>query len=337
MRKNNLTKKIMLGTIMALSLSVCSCGTKTEGTKTPGKNEISEVVENVESSIDEEVKEEIQDEIKDDVIIKEEVVEEESVEEKVIASEIINMTTEGYSSIDSIKKETKFDITYVDTVNQHGWEGLTYKGKYALAEGGKEDEITVSYDGEYTVYVEINGVKKEFHGYYIENVEIVDIDKNDKYFELVLYDIGASADYVMHIFRFVDGSIIDVGTFAVNYGLSYDSILFDGRGRIISSKKYIDFIDTQIVTEFVEMEEKVAKTYNPDYSEMLNKKYTVTRDLTVAFEEMEDLSKHPSVENIMTLEKGSEIILINEDLSTNLFCIELPDGRRGAIATQLAG
>lgn len=335
MRKNNLTKKLMLGTMMALSLSICSCGTKTEETKTPGKNEASEVVKNVESPIDEEVKEEIQDE----EIIEEEIIKEEPVAEKVLASEIINMTTEGYSSIESIKKEFQFDVTYVDDVNQNWWDGVTFKGKYALTEGGKEDDIIVSYDGEYSTYIEINGVRKDVSAGYenVSNVEIVDIDKNDRYLELALFDHGPSADYHLHIFRYIDGSIIEIGTFYANFGLSFDSILFNGEGRIIDSDHYIEFIDTKIVTEFAEVEGNVAKIYNPDYSEMLNKKYTVTRDLTVAFEEMEDLSQHPSIENIMKLEKGSQIILINEDLSKNLFYIELPDGRRGAIATQLAG
>ena len=313
-----------------LAVAVIGGGTTVAVVNNDKENRATEIVTTVTTNLEQDI---TKDEILVETITNEETTSEKDsdVIEQLSASEIRNMTTEGYSSIDSIKKETEFEVSYTDEEKPYG--AVKYKGKYALTMGGKEDEITVFYDDSHLVYIEINGEINVFTGNYISNVEIVDIDKNDEYLELVLFDEGPSADPQLKIFRYADNSIIELGTF----GGIFESTLFDGKGRIIAGWSYCDFIETQIVTEFVEVKENIATTYNPDYSELLNKKYKLTRDLSVGFKETQDMNDYPTLDKIMTIEKGAEIIIISGDPKDRCFYIELPDGRRGFITTQLAG
>lgn len=313
-----------------LAVAVIGGGTTVAVLNNEKDNNITEIVTTISAELEQDI---TIDNIITETIINEETTSEKNSDsiEQLSASDIRNMTTEGYSSIDSIKKETEFEVSYTDVENVHG--AVKYKGKYALTVGGKEDEITVFYDGDHLVYIEINGEINVFGGDYISNVEIVDIDKNDEYLELVLFDEGPSADPQLKIFRYADNSIIELG----NFGGMFESTLFDGKGRIIAGWSYYDFIETQIVTEFVEVKENIATTYNPDYSELLNKKYKLTRDLTVGFKETQDINDYPDVENIIRIEKGSEITIISGTSNGSCFYIELQDGKRGVITTQLAG
>ncbi|MBQ3545813.1 MAG: hypothetical protein IJA34_12665 [Lachnospiraceae bacterium] len=315
-------KKLILGTIIVLSLSICSCGTKS---KVTGKNETSEAIENVESSTDEVIKEEIQEET-----VTEEIEETSEVKEEIPASEIINMTTEGYSSMESIKIWSEFEVeTSEELVDGVGKKNITITGEYPLSKGCIADSIVITSDDTISTYIEINGVKKQFGGIRIYDAEIIDIDREDEYNEVVVYDHGASADPTIHIFRFVDNSIVEIGSFGAKY--TYDEILFNGKGRIIGGKDYLFFLDTEIVTEFTEVKDDVVNTYHPGYTELLDKKYTLSEDIEVEFSGEPNLTDPTYMYNRTKIEEGTEIKLLEINLDKDLYYIsyymvELPDG-----------
>ena len=126
--------------------------------------------------------------------------EETTAATEIPAAEIVNMTTEGYSSMDSIKKSATFEINNTENiVDGATYNGITITGAYPLIEGGNEDLIKVVSDGFIDTYIEINGVKKDFSGSFIYDACIIDIDSEDKYCEVVVFDHGPSGDPNIYI------------------------------------------------------------------------------------------------------------------------------------------
>lgn len=251
------------------------------------------------------------------------------------------MTTAGFYPISSIANSYTLEMKYMEDDESSNKEtvygGKTYSGEYALASGEKDTIFIADYEGSNEAYIEINGIKKDISVDHIEVVSFVDIDERDEYKEIVLYDLGASADPSLRIFRFCDNTIYDLGVYNGN---DYDDILFDKEGRIIENAGYIDFAEPQIVTEYFEVTNNKATSASVDYSVAMNKTYKLSKDLTVAFCETDsDNLKDAQInlENLIELKAGQEIKLVKIDLSNELYCVELPDGRRAVFTTRLAG
>ena len=320
------------GKVVATSLAVAVIGggtTVAVVNNNSKDNNPTEIVTTVISDLEQDISEEnILENTTSEPITK---IEQETSEnkEEIPASEVVNMTTEGYSSMESIKIWSDFKVEESEELV----DGLTrtnvsITGSYPLSKSDIADSIVIESSYRYYSYIEINGVKKKFRGAIIFDAEIIDIDSEDEYKEVVVYDHGPSADPTIHIFRFVDNSIVEIGSFGAKY--EYDEILFNGKGRIIGGTNYLYFLDTEIVTEFTEVKDDVVNIYHPDYNELLNKKYILSKDIEVEYPEEPNLTDTPFENNRVRLEEGMEIKLLEikfvEDYFILGYVVELPDG-----------
>ncbi len=247
----------------------------------------------------------------------------------------VNMTIGGFASIDSVKEDCEFTLTYADDNGEQSvYGGKTFQGKYKLEADGEEVDIAVYDDGNTNIYIEVADLKLEFFADHISDVMVLNIDSTDDYKEIAVCDLGPSGDPTVHFFRYVDGVLYETGKL---YGSEFKDILFDGQGKMIDGYAYIPFIEPKVVTEYVYVDEHIAKTYSLDISESLNKKYILTETIQVAFTETEDKTAYPDVSEIIELEKGEEITIIEAHPTERLYYVQLSDGRKGTMTTQLAG
>lgn len=251
------------------------------------------------------------------------------------------MTTEGFYPISSIANSYILEMKYMEDDESFDkgtvYGGKTYSGEYTLTSGEKDTIFIADYEGSNEAYIEINGIKKDISVDHIEAVGFADIDERDEYKEIVLYDLGASADPSLRIFRFCDNTIYDLGVYSGN---DYNDILFDKKGRIIEDTGYIDFVDPQVISDYFEVINNEATSTSVDYSAAMNKTYKLSKDLTVAFCETDSDNLEEAqinLDNLIELKAGQEIKLLKIDLSNELYYVELPDGRRGVFTTHLAG
>lgn len=252
------------------------------------------------------------------------------------------MTTDGYMSISQIAEDYELSFEYVGNNGEIQSTGDVYSnkiftGKYCLDNESKYKIVVADYEFSSDSYIEINGVKKQINVEHIEKVGIVDIDTNDNYKEIVLYDLGASADPTLRLIRFCDGEIHELGSY-ISVG-DYESILFNAKGNIIDKTGYVDFIDTKIVTEYYVIGNGDIVVVHIDYKNALNKTYKVSKDIAVAFCESTDgnwANVSMNIDNTISLKAGEEIKLINIQ-EYDVYYIQLPDGRTSFISTQLAG
>ena len=251
------------------------------------------------------------------------------------------MTTENYKPLEDIIEDDSFEETrWAKDVTSSAMEMIAFKTEYPLS-AGANDSIAVEFDMSTSEgSVKINDAKLDFYGACIEGAAIIDVDKSDAYKEVLVYDAGPSDDPEVIIYRYVDGEIYELGGFYGRY--SYNMVLFNSKGGIMDALDYIEFLEEQIVVQYQIVSDNKAKEIDVDYSGALGKKYKVAYDITVAFAETEDtdLNKAHDIVDInqyLKLKAGDEIVLIKADQDSLAYYIELPDGRRGMMLTQLAG
>ncbi len=245
------------------------------------------------------------------------------------SSDVDIMTTKGFIPLSQAIESYVFEkedsmFIYADS---------TYRGEYRLCCEAK-DIIVIKFDYDMSEgYVEVNGEKESFYATAISNVAIVDIDKTDSYKEIALYDEGPSDDPAIILFRYCDGELYNLGEFYGRY--DHDYVLFDHEGKILSADGYIDFLDTKIVAKYYEVKGNKSVSVSADTSGALNKSYRVSKDMSVAFSTSKD--DVYDLENIITIKAGEKIVLLEAYEGLVEFYVELPDGTKGYITTQLAG
>ena len=160
------------------------------------------------------------------------------------------------------------------------------------------------------------------------NKRIVDIDTSDSYKEIAVYDAGPSGDPNVIFYRYADNKLSEIGYGEANR--DYDEILFDKKGNVIDEYGYVDFIDLPIVVKYKDMKAESSTEVYVSYSGALNKTYTVSRNITVAFTESDDINVENLNGNIeyISLKEGDKIVLIDMKLEWKTFYIELPDGTK---------
>lgn len=268
--------------------------------------------------------------------------------ESVSKDDII--TTEGFMPLSEVIYSYEFErLDWAAYPTDSTMTRSSFMGEFQLTpQGDKEDEILVEFDSQAGYgCLSINGITKEFYAYDVENVAILDINIKDGYAEVVIYDAGPSDDPTVLIFGYIDNNIYEIGPFYGGY--DYDSVLFDRDGRVISADGYIGFLEEQLVAEYhyVTVEAVNEKTYTDKVipvhlANSMNKSYKLARDINVAFTEtdntvLESAYNEIDINNIISLSKGDEIILIVADPYMSIYYAQLPDGRKGVFTDQIAG
>lgn len=251
------------------------------------------------------------------------------------------ITTDGFMPISEAKEDYKFTK---DTKWSEGsaYPDTIFVGEYAL-NSDKKDKIVVTNDGlRWTGKIAVNDIEIETELVNVEDVVIIDVDKNDGYKEIAILDNGPSADYTVVIFRYAEGKLYELGWLgAVS---DFEQVLFNKDGKAISSYNYTYFLDTKVVIDYnMVIEGKLHKVIN-NYESDMNKKYAVKYEKCVAFGETENMEISLDLaldvcdyQNLVRLNAGDEIVIIKANPSEEVYYVELPDGRKGVMTTRVAG
>lgn len=245
------------------------------------------------------------------------------------------MTTEGFYHLSEAREPYIFE-TDTDVEEGHFHVDRIFRGEYPLLSDVKET-IVVDFDHDnYVGYIDVSGIRKEFYASAIVDVAIIDVDKNDVYKEIAIYAKGPSNAESIMLFRVCDGAIYELGEY---YGLcDYDNILFDKNGKIIEIYGYVDFLDTKIVTEYYQIKGNEVYNLLVNVDKAMNKEYKIAKDVIVEFTETENTNISESDKGISSrfvLKEGQKIVLIIAIPSSHLYYVELPDGRRGYMRSNL--
>lgn len=251
------------------------------------------------------------------------------------------ITIDGFISLSQAKEDYKFtkESKYVeDEMNPF----TIVTGEYALNSDKKDKIVITSNNLDEIGKIKVNDVEVKCGLINIEDVVIIDIDKNDNYKEIAILDNGFSDDYEMTIFRYAEGKLYELGFVGAVRG--FEDILFDKEGKVIGSYNYTYFLDTKIVTEYnMVIDDKLQRVVTDNDANM-NKKYAVVNEMQVAFSETGNMEiSHGKLdvvldyENLIKLKAGEEITLIKVNSFEELYYIELPDGRKGVMTTRVAG
>lgn len=130
-------------------------------------------------------------------------------------------------------------IKYDFKVKKNGSESrpnsFFVEGEYDLNQDGKPDKINIMIKGfgdtdgeEVQAYIEVNGIKQDFYMSYSTDgeVRIFDLDKNDKFFEVAIFDEGPSGDPHYDFFRYDGERLYTIG------GIDSRS-LCNGEGKLL--------------------------------------------------------------------------------------------------------
>lgn len=122
-------------------------------------------------------------------------------------SDIQNNEGKNEMDIKDFKPITDSFIDYEFNVKKNGAESqpnsFFVEGEYDLNQDGKPDKINVMLQGfvgedgeEVQTYIEVNGIKQDFYMSYTTDgeVRIIDLDKNDEFIEVAIFDEGPSGD-----------------------------------------------------------------------------------------------------------------------------------------------
>lgn len=205
-------------------------------------------------------------------------------------------------------------------------------GSYDLDSDKKQDEISIKLlgrveDGESSIKI-----NDKIFSFYANSLEtyLVDLDKNDKYIEVVVLDNGASDDPNLLFFRYTGKEIIKLGNI-------HENVLLDGQGKALSTFQMTVF-EPRIALNIYEVVNNKFDKKSQDYNSSLNKNYTVPNDKAGFFIEMNTISKDFSPtfteEHAITLKKGDKIKIKNLSLIEDeiyWYEVELENGKKGVL------
>lgn len=245
------------------------------------------------------------------------------------------MTTEGFYNLNDVLEKYSFAMRKEDE------DRTKYVGEYALdSDETYEIAIGENIDSTNEVYIDINGNRSVIDDVCdLVDAKIIDINQNDNSKEIVLYDNGMSDDLTLIFVKVVDGKACEIGYASAIY--DYNEVLFDKNGKVISGYSYVQFSEPQIVDEYKELKDGALVNVDAKSENAFGKKYKIGKEKVVSFAETEDTNLENAysyfTEEHTTLKVGEEITIIKADISATVYYVELSDGRRGVMITQLAG
>ena len=235
----------------------------------------------------------------------------------------LKQSPESLITIEDFKSLKGFFIDYKFSTEEKS-NLFTIKGKYDLNKDGIKDVINLVLqkhsDTKVETYIEINGIKQEFYMDYTYDgkVSLIDLDRNDKFVEIAVFDEGPSADPNYTFYRYDGKEIYDIG----NIG---DFALINGDGKLLP-KGYISDFEPTFYSAWLEIENnKFIQNIN-NIDEYLGKKYKLNGRDGVFFIPMEEMPQDftPTWEDMREFET-IELNLID------IYFPELPSGEKGML------
>lgn len=183
-------------------------------------------------------------------------------------------------------------------------EEITFKGK-------QEDDIY------YSVWIEINGRKSEVVGGFFEPyIWLVDMDEEDGYLEMIIYDEGPSSDPIDYFYTYDKDNILFMGT--VSGHLNDENYIKD---KVLHAVTRSDILGTKYY----------SCNYELDKEHRLSEIYTKWVDVNVPLivaEETNFYDKDDTTSSHKVLKVGTTMTAIQTDL-TDWVKIRLEDGSEG--------
>lgn len=241
---------------------------------------------------------------------------------------------ENFSEMDNYIINYAFEISY-DENEDYDRKTYSIHGEYDLNGDGINENINallIPY-GEDGSYLSVND---KIVPLYLSDpageIYVIDIDKNDTYTEIAVYDFGPSADPVFDFFRY-DG-------IELTYLFSIDrAALMDGQGKFISSFHLTTHFTPRFYSAWGEYKngEYIISTH--DISQFIGKTFELN---DIAFfipmeKEPQNYIEHIRWDSEFQRDfKSTQIKLLDmhvdeDDLILNWFFVELPDGEKGLL------
>ncbi len=241
---------------------------------------------------------------------------------------------ESFSEIDKYIKDYTFDVSYEEDL-ELGQRVYSIHGKYDLNGDGEADSINAVLitDNEDGSYIEVNGMKVELNLYNPTGVaNIIDLDSEDGYTEVAIFDDGASGDPAFTFIRYDGTKLYTLGTIDRH-------ALMDGKGKFISRFHLANNFKPQFFSALGEFKNNEYLITNYDVEQYIGETYEVygTGFFVPLDFYPEDYFEHVvwDSENLREF-KATKIKLLGIHISPdnptlNWFYVELPDGEKGLL------
>ena len=185
--------------------------------------------------------------------------------------------------VESISLINSGDIKKLEVIKElelHKDSGdvLYYSGEYA--DNGVERKIEIEFLGMQeddfvttTYEVDIDGAKRKVNFDADGKFYIVDVDKNDKYVELVATSNPNESDVTSNVFyRYVDGEIVELGKVSNFDGIEMKMY----QNKILGMPVY--FEEGALVGSYYIIKDNKIENVKTKYEDVKDKEYTVTAD-----------------------------------------------------------
>jgi len=248
----------------------------------------------------------------------------------------INTPTKVPSTPDNTKKTVGDITTYkklVDCFLDYKFKTVdsTVEGNYDLNQDGKLDAIKIDLkikDEVMNPYLEVNGEKITFYMDSPGAVQIVDLHKKDKYFEIACFDAGPSADECYHLFRYTGKKIYKLGTIDAGAWINQ-------QGKLISSFDLTRYFKPYFCSAWYEIEHYTLVYYPNDTKKYIGKNYNYQGGQAFFV----PCNKKPNADNISwdNIKEYDPVqlklidILYPYERTLNFFYVELPTGEKGLL------
>lgn len=185
--------------------------------------------------------------------------------------------------VESISLINSGDIKKLEVIKElelhkDSGDGLYYSGEYA--DNGVERKIKIEFLGVQeddfvttTYEVDIDGAKRKVNFDADGKFYIVDVDKNDKYVELVATSNPNESDVTSNVFyRYVDGEIVELGKVSNFDGIEMKMY----QNKILGMPVY--FGEGALVGSYYIIKDNKIENVKTKYEDVKDKEYTVTAD-----------------------------------------------------------
>lgn len=180
---------------------------------------------------------------------------------------------------------------------------LSAEGEFDINKDGTKDIINISLKCDDDGKIRINNTQISN---YVETpcaVHLVDLVKDDNFIEIAITDGGSSADPYTSFYRYNGKSIEKISggfyteiTSEDSVNVYYGQVLTNGKGMFIAPIDIVQFISPKILKAYRTLEGNKFIYHPLDYSNALNKEYTITADFD-AFLNKQDKDANSSGQN----------------------------------------
>lgn len=237
-------------------------------------------------------------------------------------------------------KDAKLACTFENTASKNGRnKPFSIKGSYDLNKDGKKDSIKFSIGtnkDDLNVTLKINGKKRKDYINAPKAAYIVDLDKDDSFLDLVLYDEGMYNEPTYHFYRYNGKSIKYLSAFCT---LKKGTIAFDGHNHVVAKDSFLGYLNPPMLRGYSTLTKNLWKYHKFDLSGAENKAYKLkksTPDGSFGAYFIETNKKPDEVKCNFTgkyqikLRKGDKITIRKIDRNER-YQVKLKDGRVGVL------